>query len=89
MDKEDRLTFIDSYLSQEKTVTTDTPGFYKCMSQYSYTKNDDIKADEALGWCKQDYLQNPSSLYEMVDFDAFIGNTRKFDGSYTPIGFVE
>ncbi len=83
--KDERLKFIDTYLAQEKIVTSDTGGFYKCISQHSYTKNDEIKVDEALGWCKQDYLKNPSSLYKMVDFDRFIGNTRKFDSSYIPI----
>jgi len=83
--KDERLKFIDSYLAQEKIVISDTGGFYKCISQHSYTKNDEIKVDEALGWCKQDYLKNPSSLYKMVDFDRFIGNTRKFDSSYIPI----
>lgn len=85
LDKEERLTFINSFLSQEKIAASDASGFYKCMSQYSYTKNDDIKADEALGWCRLDYLQNPASLDKMVDFDRFIENTRKFDSSYIPI----
>ena len=85
MNKDERLKFIDSYLAQEKLVISDTAGFYKCISQHSYTKNDDIKADEALDWCKQDYLKNPSSLYTMIDFDRFIGNTRTFDSSYIPI----
>ncbi|HCR1105332.1 TPA: hypothetical protein OMU21_002842 [Klebsiella aerogenes] len=83
--KDERLKFINSYLAQEKIATTDTDGFYKCISQHSYTKNDEIKVDKALDWCKQDYLKNPSSLNEMVDFDKFIGNTRKFDSSYIPI----
>ncbi|EGA5747106.1 hypothetical protein H5Z35_003771 [Escherichia coli] len=83
--RDDRLKFIDSYLAQEKIITSDTGGFYKCISQYSYTKNDEIKVDEALGWCKQDYLKNPSALYQMIDFDRFISNTRKSDSSYIPI----
>ncbi|EMH9465329.1 MULTISPECIES: hypothetical protein [Klebsiella] len=83
--KDDRLKFIDSYLAQEKIITSDTSGFYKCISQQSFTKNDEIKVDEALNWCKQDYLKNPSSLYKMIDFDTFIGNTRGFDNSYIPI----
>lgn len=38
LDKEERLTFIDSFLSQEKIAASDASGFYKCMSQYSIRK---------------------------------------------------
>ncbi|WP_167875775.1 hypothetical protein [Klebsiella pneumoniae] len=50
------MKFIDSYLAQEKIITSDTSGFYKCISQQSFTKNDEIKVDEALNWCKQESL---------------------------------
>lgn len=85
MDKEDRLSFIDSYLAQENIASSYAEGFYKCISQHSYTKNDEIKSDEALSWCRYDFLQNSSSLYKMIDFDKFISNTRVFDSSYIPI----
>lgn len=83
--KEVRLKSIDSYLTQASIPLSASTDFYKCMSQNSFTKNDDVKTDEALSWCKQDYLTDPLSLSKMVDFDVFKSNVRLFDSSYQPL----
>lgn len=85
LDKDERSKIIESYLSQAGLSLSASTDFYKCISQHSYTKNDDIKASEALDWCKQDYQKDPSSLAKMVDFDVFRSNVRLFDSSYQPL----
>lgn len=84
-DKEERLKIIDDYLVVNNGVRSAADGFYGCMSQYSFTKNDDVKAVQALGWCKQNYDQEPLSLSRMVNFDIFKSNVRSFDSSYRPL----
>ncbi|MBF8103770.1 hypothetical protein I1A46_01350 [Serratia liquefaciens] len=84
-DKEERLKIIDNYLVVNGGMRSATDGFYSCMSQYSFTKNDDVKALQALDWCKQSYDKEPLSLARMVNFDAFKSNVRSFDSSYRPL----
>ncbi|MEN3260076.1 hypothetical protein AAH678_15210 [Sodalis endosymbiont of Spalangia cameroni] len=83
--KDVRLKIINSYLTQMGIPLLASNDFYKCISQHSFTKNDGIKADEALNWCKQDYQRDPTLLSKMVDFDAFKSNVRSFDSSYRPL----
>ncbi|MFS7164575.1 hypothetical protein [Serratia proteamaculans] len=84
-DKEERFKIIDNYLVVNGGIRSASDGFYSCMSQYSFTKNDDVKALQALDWCKQSYDKEPLSLARMVNFDAFKSNVRSFDSSYRPL----
>ncbi|HGM5304248.1 TPA: hypothetical protein ACKP17_000422 [Serratia marcescens] len=84
-DKDDRFKIIDNYLTANGGLRSAADGFYSCMSQYSFTKNDDVKVSQALDWCKQSYDKEPLSLARMVNFDTFKSNVRSFDSSYRPL----
>ncbi|MDU5549005.1 MAG: hypothetical protein E6051_04125 [Citrobacter freundii] len=83
--KDERLKFIDGYLTQANIPLSASGDFYNCISQHSFTKDDNVKSKEALDWCKQDYGRDPSLLANMVNFDTFMGNVRSFDSSYRPL----
>ncbi|EGA3604992.1 hypothetical protein H5M87_005122 [Salmonella enterica] len=85
LEKEVRLKFIDGYLTKANIPLSASSDFYNCISQHSFTKDDSVKAKEALDWCKQDYAKDPSLLANMVNFDTFKGNVRSFDSSYRPL----
>lgn len=85
LEKSVRLKLIDRYLLMKNKPLSASADFYKCMSQNSFTKNENIKAYEALSWCKQDYNKDPISLAKMVNFDVFKSNVRMSDYSYLPL----
>lgn len=85
MEKEVRLKFIHDFLGKSDISVSASPNFYKCISQHSYTKEEDMSINQSLDWCLKDYKIDPNLLSKMINFDVFKSNVRSLDSSYRPL----
>ncbi|MBD2806561.1 hypothetical protein [Xenorhabdus szentirmaii] len=83
--KEDKKEIVEKYIAYKNIVGQETDGFYSCLSQMSYTKSEDLKLGEVLGWCYNDYSQNPASLSKYINFDEYRSKFDIWNGSYRPL----
>ncbi|WP_426578411.1 hypothetical protein ACP179_12210 [Xenorhabdus stockiae] len=83
--KGDRKEIVEKYIAFKNIVGQETDGFYSCLSQMSYTKSDELKLGEVLGWCYRDYAQNPASLSKYINFDEYRSKFDIWNGSYRPL----
>lgn len=85
--KHDRKDIVDNYVSYKNISGAETvkDNFYNCLSEISYTKSDELRLDETLGWCYNDYSKNPDSLSNRINFDEFKSKFSTWDGSYRPL----
>ncbi|EKN4696025.1 hypothetical protein ABF228_002648 [Yersinia ruckeri] len=83
--QEERHEIVNNYVKFKGIPASDNDGFYACLSQHSLTKSADLPLNEVLGWCDADYQQDPKSLAEFTNLDAFQGNFSGWDGAYRPL----
>ncbi|HGM5293835.1 TPA: hypothetical protein ACKP0P_000367 [Serratia marcescens] len=81
----DRHQIVSDYVKFKGIPAGDGDGFYACLSQYSITKSEELPLGEVLGWCDAGYQNDPKSLAEYTNLDAFQGNFSGWDGSYRPL----
>lgn len=83
--KEERHEIVNKYVNFKSVPTSATDAFYACMSEFSFTKDDELKLGEVLGWCFNNYESDPTSLNDKINLDTFKGNFSGWDGSYRPL----
>lgn len=83
--KENRHKIVNSYVGFKNVPVSATDAFYACMSEFSFTKDDELKLGEVLGWCFNNYESDPTSLNDKINLDTFKGNFSGWDGSYRPL----
>ncbi|EOS93854.1 putative prophage protein [Erwinia tracheiphila PSU-1] len=55
------------------------------MSEYTFTKDDDLKLGDVLGCCFNDFERDPKSLNNKINLDTFKNNFSSWDGFYRPL----
>lgn len=83
--KETRHKIVDDFVSFKGVPVSDADAFYACMSEYTFLKDGDLRLEDVLGWCFNDYQSEPNSLNNKINLDAFQGNFSGWDGSYRPL----
>lgn len=83
--KAKRHVIVNDYLVYKSIPDNAADGFYACLSEFTYTKNGELKLGDVLGWCFGDYEKNPASLSRKINLDVFQDNFSSWDGSYRPL----
>lgn len=83
--KKTRHDIVNSYIDFKEVPVTASDAFYACMSEYTFTKDDELKLGDVLGWCFNDYEKDPKSLNNKINLDTFQSNFSGWDGSYRPL----
>ncbi|RDQ32878.1 hypothetical protein C4A40_03770 [Escherichia coli] len=83
--KKTRHDIVNSYIDFKEVPVTASDAFYACMSEYTFTKDDELKLGDVLGWCFNDYEKDPQSLNNKINLDTFQSNFSGWDGSYRPL----
>lgn len=83
--KKTRHDIVNSYIDFKEVPATASDAFYACMSEYTFTKDDELKLGDVLGWCFNDYENDPNSLNNKINLDTFQSNFSGWDGSYRPL----
>lgn len=83
--KETRHDIVKDYVAFKSVPASAADGFYACMSEYTFTKDDALKIGDVLGWCFNDFEKDPQSLNNKINLDAFKDNFSGWDGSYRPL----
>ena len=83
--KETRHDIVKSYVGFKAVPANATNAFYACMSEYTFTKDDNLKLGDVLGWCFNDFERDPQSLNSKINLDTFKSNFSGWDGSYRPL----
>lgn len=83
--KETRHEIVSNYVDFKGVSDSATDSFYACISEYMFTKNDELKLGDVLGWCYGDFERDPLSLNSKINLDTFQGNFSGWDGSYRPL----
>ncbi|ELA8010789.1 hypothetical protein Q4K78_004513 [Vibrio parahaemolyticus] len=80
--KSDRDEMVSDFVSVKSLPDAANDLFYRCLSQMSMTKSDELTIGQVLGWCQADYDKDPAKLSSMVNFDNFKGQFSAWDGSH-------
>lgn len=80
-----RQDIVKNYLASVPFDDSHFDIFYSCLSQISYTKNEELKLSEVFGWCKTDFDRSVSALNDRINMDNFMSNFAKYDGAYRPL----
>ncbi|AAN12346.1 ORF47 [Vibrio phage VHML] len=80
--KSDRDEMVSDFVSAKSLPDSASDLFYRCLSQMSMTKSDELTVGQVLGWCQVDYDKDPAKLSSMVNFDNFKGQFSAWDGSH-------
>lgn len=83
--KEDRHEIVKKYVEFKNVPASATDAFYACMSEFSFTKDDELKLGEVLGWCFNNFKSDPTSLDSKINLDTFKSKFSGWDGSYRPL----
>lgn len=83
--KEERHEIVKKYVDFKSVPPSATDAFYACMSEFSFTKDDELKVGEVLGWCFNNFESDPISLNSKINLDTFKSNFSGWDGSYRPL----
>lgn len=83
--KETRHEIVKDYVGFKGVQASATDVFYACMSEYTFTKDDNSKLGDVLGWCFNDFERDPQSLNNKINLDTFKSNFSGWDGSYRPL----
>ncbi len=83
--KETRHDIVKSYVGFKGVPGSSADAFYACMSEYTFTKDDNSKLGDVLGWCFNDFERDPQSLNNKINLDTFKSNFSGWDGSYRPL----
>lgn len=83
--KAKRHAIVNDYLVYKSIPASAADDFYACLSEFTFTKNGELKLDDVLGWCFGDYEKNPASLSSKINLDVFQDNFSGWDGSYRPL----
>ncbi|WP_426767366.1 hypothetical protein [Erwinia aphidicola] len=83
--KAKRHAIVNDYLVYKSIPVSAADDFYSCLSEFTFTKNGELKLDGVLGWCFGDYEKNPASLSSKINLDVFQENFSGWDGSYRPL----
>ncbi|EAZ5991672.1 hypothetical protein RLQ00_001638 [Salmonella enterica] len=83
--KETRHDIINSYVKFKSIPASAFDAFYACMSEYTFTKDGELKLGDVLGWCFNDFEKDPQSLNTKVNLDSFKENFSGWDGAYRPL----
>lgn len=83
--KTSRHEIVGNYTDVKKIPKSSEDDIYACLSEFSFTKSDDLKLSEVLEWCFAEFQRSPDSLKKRVNLDAFQGNFSGWDGSYRPL----
>lgn len=80
-----RHEMVDSYLEYKEMNSKAGDVMYACLSENSFTKSLELGLEEVLGWCYADNENNPDSLKNRINLDAFQKNISGWDSSYRPL----
>ncbi|MGR7152902.1 hypothetical protein ACU61Q_06580 [Klebsiella aerogenes] len=83
--KETRHDIVKDYVGFKGVPANATNAFYACMSEYTFTKDENLKLGDVLGWCFNDFERDPQSLNSKINLDTFKSNFSGWDGSYRPL----
>ncbi len=78
--------FVEEFIQVNPELSMeDKDKFRKCLSEYAYTKDKNLKAIEAIGWCKNEKLNNPEAFEDHIDLDKLFTQFSPWDGSFRPL----
>lgn len=78
--------FVEEFIEVNPELSKDDKDkFRKCLSEYAYTKDKNLKAIEAIGWCKNEKLNNPKAFEDHIDLDKLFTQFSPWDGSFRPL----
>lgn len=78
--------FVEEFIEVNPELSKDDKDkFRKCLSEYAYTKDKNLKAIEAIGWCKNEKLNNPEAFEDHIDLDKLFTQFSPWDGSFRPL----
>ncbi len=83
--KETRHDIINEYVSFKNIPASADDDFYACMSEYTFSKDGELKLGDVLEWCNGDFEKDPNSLKSKISLDNFQGKFSGWDGSYRPL----
>lgn len=83
--KDNRHKIVNSFVDFKSVPASATNAFYACMSEFSFTKDAELKVGDVLGWCFNNFESDPKSLNNKINLDTFEGNFSGWDGSYCPL----
>lgn len=83
--KDNRHKIVNSFVDFKSVPASATNAFYACMSEFSFTKDAELKVGDVLGWCFNNFESDPKSLNNKINLDTFEGNFSGWDGSYRPL----
>lgn len=83
--KETRHKIVSDFVNFKGIPGSYDGAFYACMSEYTFSKDGELKLGDVLGWCFNDYESEPNSLNTKINLDAFQGNFSGWNGSYRPL----
>lgn len=83
--KDNRHKIVNSFVDFKSVPASATNAFYACMSEFSFTKDAELKVGDVLGWCFNNFESDPKSLNDKINLDTFEGNFSGWDGSYRPL----
>ena len=75
---------IGAYLRENQLPDSEIDKFRICLGEYAYTKSGSIKIPEVLGWCANEYKNNPKRFASHVDIERFISLFSAWDGAFKP-----
>jgi len=81
-EKDSRRDVVAEFIAYKGLPESFVGGFYRCLSQTVYTKDNNLTVGKALGWCYMDYSDDPLSLDNWVDFDYFDKQFSGWNGSH-------
>lgn len=83
--KDTRHKIVTNYIEFKGLPASADDAFYACMSEFTFSKDGELKLNDVLGWCFNDYERDPTSLSSKINLDNFQGNFSGWDGSYRPL----
>lgn len=81
--------FVEEFIEVNPELSMeDKDKFRKCLSEYAYTKDKKLKSIEAIGWCKNEKLNNPAAFEDHIDLDKLFIKFDPWNGAFRPLEAV-
>ncbi|EOO7438042.1 hypothetical protein CR897_RS15635 [Escherichia coli] len=83
--KQTRHEIVNAYVAFKHLPASSANVFYSCMSENTFSKDGELKLEDVLGWCFNDYERDHHALDNKINLDNFQDNFSGWDGSYRPL----
>lgn len=79
-DKKMRNNIVKQYVAYKRLPSDVHADFYRCASELSYTKDEDLPLGKVMPWCFIDYKKDPQLLKNMINVDDFLAQFSSYTG---------